>query len=182
MRESNTKLSTLQNELGVSGEFKATARNQTKDTETMFVVVKGKINTPPPLDRKALFQLGMLKIRPDGTLKEPNELRIQYNKNIRSVLGQQEKSIIENLLKQHDEVFQGIGKIFDKKKNEELLVKFSLKSDATPVARKPRPVSYYLQEPLRNWLKLGIKEEIFEQEGQEALNRSPEYTGQKSNI
>ncbi|MEW8584399.1 MAG: RNase H-like domain-containing protein, partial [Candidatus Thiodiazotropha sp.] len=69
---------------------------------------------------------------------------------------------IETLLKRHEEVFQGIGKIFAKKKNEEFLVKFSMKPDATPVAQKPRPVPYYLQEPLRNWLDECIKEEIFE--------------------
>ena len=152
---------------GVSGKFKATARNQTRGTETRFVVVKGNINSPPLLGRKALFELGMLEIRPDGTLKEPNELRLQYNKSIRSVLGQQEKSIIEDLLKQQDEVFQGIGKIFNKKKNEEFLVNFSLKPDAALVAQKPRPVPYYLQEPLQNWLDECfkdecIKEEIFE--------------------
>ena len=88
LKESNTKLSTLQNTLGVSGEFKATARNQTRGTETTFVVVKGKINSPPLLGRKS--------------------------------------------------------------------------PDATPIAQKPRPVPYYLQEPLRNWLDECIEGEIFE--------------------
>ena len=49
LKESNTKLSTLQNTLGVSGEFKATARNQTRGTETTCLVVKGKINPLPLL-------------------------------------------------------------------------------------------------------------------------------------
>ena len=88
LTESKTKLSTLQNELGISGEFKATARNQTRGAETTFVVVRGKINSPPLLGRKTLFELGMLEIRPDGTLKEPNELRIQYKKSVRSILNQ----------------------------------------------------------------------------------------------
>lgn len=74
LTESSTKLSTLQNDLQVFGEFKATARNQTRGTETIFVVVKGKINSPPLLGRRALFELGMLEIRPDGSLKEENEL------------------------------------------------------------------------------------------------------------
>ena len=60
------------------------------------------------------------------------------------------------------EVFKGFGKIFDKKNNEEFLVKFSMKPDATPIAQKPRPVPYYLQEPLRKWLDQRIQEEIFE--------------------
>ena len=162
LTESKTKLSTLQNELGISGEFKATARNLTRGTETTFVVVRGKINSPPLLGRKTLFELGMLEIRPDGTLKEPNKLRIQYKKSVRSILDQQEKLKLDTILAQHEEIFQGIGKIYDKKKNEEFLVKFSMKPDATPVAQKPRPVPYYLQEPLRNWLEECVKEEIFE--------------------
>ena len=66
LKESNTKLSTLQNTLGVSGEFKATARNQTRGSETILVVVKGKINSPPLLGRKSLFDLGMLDIDQTG--------------------------------------------------------------------------------------------------------------------
>ena len=80
LKSSNTKLSTLQNELKVSGEFKATVRNQTRGTETTFVVVKGKINSPPLLGKKTLSELGMLEIRADGSLKDQNELRIRYQK------------------------------------------------------------------------------------------------------
>ena len=50
-KDSTTKLSTLQNELGVSGELQATARNRTWGTETTFVVVNGKINAPPLLGK-----------------------------------------------------------------------------------------------------------------------------------
>ena len=65
-------------------------------------------------------------------------------------------------MQQHEEVFKGIGKIFDKKNKQDFLVKFSMKTDATPVAQKPRPVPYYLQEPLRKWLEECVKEEIFD--------------------
>ena len=41
--DSSVKLSTLQKELKVFGEFKATARNQTRGAETTFIIVKGKI-------------------------------------------------------------------------------------------------------------------------------------------
>ena len=40
LQESSTRLNTLQNELHVSGEFKATARNETRGTDTTFVVIK----------------------------------------------------------------------------------------------------------------------------------------------
>ena len=51
LHDSSTRLSMLQNELHVSGEFKATARNETRGTDTTFVVVKCKINSPPLLRR-----------------------------------------------------------------------------------------------------------------------------------
>lgn len=130
--------------------------------------MKGRINSQPLLGRRALFDLGMLEIRPDGSLRETNELRRTECKVVKFVLDSRAKSDIEKILKQHDEVFQGIGKIFDKKKNEEFLVKFSMKQDATPVAQenlvaqKPRPVPYYLQEPLRKWLDECVSEDIFE--------------------
>ena len=162
LKTSKTKLSTLQNELQVTGEFTATARNQTRGAETTFIVVKGKINSPPLLGRNALFELGMLDIRPDGSLKETNELRRTDALAIKSVLDSKVNSEVERILKQHDKVFQGIGNIFDVRKDEDFLVKFSMKADATPVAQKPRPVPYYLQEPLRKWLDECIKQDIFE--------------------
>ena len=75
LQESSTRLNTLQNALHVSGEFKATAHNETRVTDTTFVVIKGKINSPPLLGRRKLIELGMLEIRPDGSLKGSNELR-----------------------------------------------------------------------------------------------------------
>ena len=162
LQNSSTRLNTLQNELHVSVEFKETARNETRGTDTTFVVIKGKINSPPLLGRRTLIELGMLEIRPDGSLKGSNELRRTDNKAVKSILNSKAKSDIETILQQHEEVFKCIGKIFDTKNNEEFLVKFSMKADATPVAQKPHPVPYYLQEPLRRWLDECIKEEIFE--------------------
>ena len=81
---------------------------------------------------------------------------------IKSVLDSKLNSEIEKILNQHDKVFNGIVKIFDVKNNEDFLVKFSMKPDAAPVAQKPRPVPYYLQEPLPKWLNECVKEDIFE--------------------
>ena len=162
LQESSTRLNTLQNELHVSGEFKATARNETRGTDTTFVVIKGKINSPPLLGRRKLITLGMLEIRPDWSLKGSNELRRTDNKAVKSILNSKATSDIETILQQHEEVFWCIGKVFDTKNNEVFLVKFSMKADATPVAQKPRPVPYYLQEPLWRWLDECVKEEIFE--------------------
>ena len=77
--------------------------------------MKGKINSPPLLGRRALFELGMLDIRPDGPLKEQNELRLKDSQEVQFFLNKQELSDLEQIIKQHDSVFQGIGKIFDNK-------------------------------------------------------------------
>lgn len=55
------KLSNLQNELSISGEFKAIARNKTRVIE---------INSPPLLGRNTHFELGMQGVRPEDSLKE----------------------------------------------------------------------------------------------------------------
>ena len=142
-----TKLSTLQNDLPVSGVFNALLRNTAQRTETSIIVVKRKINSPPLLGKK--MELGMLEKRPDDSLKAEKGLGIRKNIAVNAVRSRKPIPEIQTILEQFDEVFQGIGKIFDKKKNTDFLVKFSMKSGAVPVAQKPRPVPYYLQEPLR---------------------------------
>ena len=67
----------------------------------------------------------MLEIRPDGTLKDQNELRIRYENKVKSILDASGRSDLETILQRHDDVFKGIGKIYDKKNGEEFLVKFS---------------------------------------------------------
>ena len=163
LTESTTKLSTLQNKLPVKGEFLTTVRNQTRGVETKFVVIKGRINSPPLLGKGTLIELGMLQIKPDGTLKEPNELGIQRER-VNSVVSQklQPSKEVSQLLDKFDVVFQGIGKIADKKCDKDFTVKFSMKPDAVPVAQKPRPIPYYLQEPLKKWLDQCLEEDIFE--------------------
>ena len=37
-----------------------------------------------------------------------------------------------------------------------------MKPEAVPVARKPRQVPYFLQEPLKNWLEQVVNEDVFE--------------------
>ena len=45
-----------------------------------------------------------------------------------------------------------------------------MKPDAVPVAQKPRPVPYYLQDPLMKWLDQCREEDIFERvEGDEPI-------------
>ena len=60
----------------------------------------------------------MLEIRPVGSLKETNELRRTDALAIKSNLESNVNSDIGKILKHHDKVFLGIGKIFDVKTNE----------------------------------------------------------------
>ena len=63
--------------------------------------------------------------------------------NKSETIGQKAKSDKETILQRHDKVIKSFGKIFDKKNNEEFLVKFFIKPNATPIAQKPHPVPYY---------------------------------------
>ncbi|CAC5366632.1 unnamed protein product [Mytilus coruscus] len=51
---------TLQNSLPVKGEFKTIVRNATCGMETKFIVILGRINSPPLLSRATLNELGMM--------------------------------------------------------------------------------------------------------------------------
>ena len=70
------KLNTLQHSLKVKGKFETIIRNQTCCKPAAFVVVKGRINSPPLLSKDTLIQLGMLKIQSDGRLTSRNAMRI----------------------------------------------------------------------------------------------------------
>ena len=111
------------------------------------------MDSPPLLCKNTLIELGMLKIEPQGTLKETNELRIHSVKATGDV---------EAILDEYKEVFEGIGCIRDKNTGEEIEVKLEIDPEAIPVAQKPRHVAYHLQQPLKEWLNQGVEEKIFE--------------------
>ena len=67
---------------------------------------------------------------------------------------------MKDLITKYNHLFQGIGRIEDKRNGREILSRFHMKPGAVPVAQKPRQVPYYLQEPLKKWLDLGIQEDI----------------------
>ena len=54
-KKSKVKLSTLQNALQVKGEFRTIVRNRTRDVKTNFIVVEGRINSPPLLGENTLI-------------------------------------------------------------------------------------------------------------------------------
>jgi hypothetical protein len=54
LEKSKVELSTLQSFLSVKGEFRTVVRNATCGIETKFIVIKGKINSPPLLSKATL--------------------------------------------------------------------------------------------------------------------------------
>ena len=165
LQPSGVKLSTLQSELPMKVEFTATIRNQTCGAVARFVVARGRINSPPLISKNTLQELGMIQIREDGSFAKTNDLRIQEEPpGIKSV--KQDKDLnpeIREITDQYSAVFKGIGKIRDIKSGKEFYAKFSMRPEAVPVAQRPRPVAYYLQEPLKKWLDQCVEEEIFEE-------------------
>ena len=162
---SKTKLNTLQHPLPVKGEFNTIIRNQTCGRPAKFIIVGGRINSPPLLSLTTLTELGMIAIQPDGSLiAQPNEMRIrerepQIVKLAKADPGEQQ---MEQIISKYSHVFQGTGEIRDKNQDKDLYGTFHMKPEAIPVAQKPRPVPYHLQRPLQQWLEQGVKEDIFE--------------------
>ena len=225
---SKIKLSTLQNELPVKGEFVTTLRNKTCGTLAKIVVIRGHINSPPLISKGTLMELGMLEIREDGSLGQPNHMKIQdATTSINTVTSSEETSDecsdkskdssrrtvggdtrdgscnvdnttiraskqaatkgntetsgettsdqIKDNLERYSHVFSGIGRIRDVKNDEEFYVSFSMKAEVAQVAQKPRPVPYYLQKPLKQWLDQAVEEDLFEYipQGQPVIWGSP---------
>lgn len=186
LEHSNITLKTIQSKLPIKGEFKTIIRNPTCGVQDKFIVVKGRIGSPPLLCKQTLEKLGMLKINPNGKFAQENNLRmssesdlrnVELNKNNEHELSNPNKTdVIVNKMSEHSEhelslkeilseskaVFEGIGEIRDIKNNEEIQVKFSMRDDTAPVAQKPRPVAYHLQEPLRKWLDEAVEKGIYE--------------------
>ena len=148
LQKSKVKLKTIQGELTTKGEFLARIGNTNKQIEAKIIVITGHMDSAPLLGRETLIQLGMLKIDPEGRLEE-NPVIKKVGKSY------------ETIVKKYD-VFEGIGLIRDKRRNEDIYATFNMKEDAVPVAQKARPVAYYLQEPLKKWLDQCVEEGIYE--------------------
>ena len=113
------------------------------------------MDSPPLLSKNALIELAMIKINPNGTLKDTctDELRIKSVKP---------PNDIDVLLSEYNDKFQGIGCFWDKSTGKEIEDKLEKDPEAIPVARKPCPVPNHLQKPLKEWPEQGVKENIFE--------------------
>ena len=154
LEASKVKLHTLQHKLEVKGEFQTVIRNETCGKPVRFVVVFGRIQSPPLISKETLMDLGMLEIRPDGDLADLNGLGWTCANAVKELEGVQE---IKDLVTKYGHLFNGIGKIEDKKSDREILGRFHMKPEAAPVAQNASQLPYYLQELFRKWLDQGIK-------------------------
>ena len=142
----------MQGDLSVKGEFRTVLRNETCGTTAKIIVVHGKIRSAPLISKKTLKKLGMIQIQPNGSMVEKNDLRIP-TENMQ-IVGREKnvKTDVRKITNRYQKVFEGVGKIEDKKNGNEIYGTFCMKPEAVPVAQKPRPVSFYLQKPLKMWL------------------------------
>ena len=152
-----------QSKLTVKGEFEARIRNKTCGTLARFVVVQGRINSPPLISKNTLIKLGMVQIREDGSFAQENDMKIEDPAPEIKVVTEDQGDRIKDVTERYSQVFNGIGKIRDIKNDKNFHIKFTMKPGAVPVAQKPRPVAYYLQKPLIRWLEQCIEEDIFEE-------------------
>ena len=162
LQPSDVKLYTLQHKLDIKGEFRATIRNDTCGRLVTFVVVFGRIKSPLLIGKATLLGLGMLKIQPNGSLAELNSLGTSSEGCVANTVKDNEMQEMEDLVAKYNHLFEGIGKMEDKKRGKEILGHLHMKASAIPVAQKPKSVTYYLQEPLKKWLDQGLAGNIFE--------------------
>ena len=120
--DSHVKLRTLQHKLEVKGEFQTVIRNRTCGKVAKFVVVSGGIHSPPLISKETLTELGMLKIQPDGYFAEPNDLAVSKQRHsVNTVKQEKGEQDLKDLITKYSHLFQGIGKIENKKNGSEIL-------------------------------------------------------------
>ena len=137
LQPSRDTLKTLKSDLTVKGEFTATLRNKNRGTRSKFLVIQGKMDSPLLLSKSTLLDPEMLKIDPEGTLKETNELRINTVKTL--------DVSIEAILSEYNNVFQGIGCFREKKTGKKIEIK--LEMETTPSAVSPTEATQSLVGP-----------------------------------
>lgn len=91
---SKIKLRTLQHRLDVKGEFEAVIRNETSR----------RIQSLPLISQENLTELGMLRIQPDGSFAETNDLGISREGHVYTVK-QEDVQEMKDLITQYNHLF-----------------------------------------------------------------------------
>ena len=145
LRTSRLKLYNLQDKLAVKGEFDTIIRNKTCGIPTQVIVIKGHMKSPPLLSRSTLIQLGMMKIDPDGKLACSHEMKI--TDDAMQVKSTMVNDSVSAIVDKYKNVFEGIGLILDKKKDQPIYGRFRMKESIEPVTSTQDQYHITLRNP-----------------------------------
>ena len=148
LEKPTVELKTINSTLETIGEFETVIRNKHRGIKTRISVIKGKMDSLPLLCQNTSEKLEFVKTDKEGRLNGSNDLKI--------------KKLIKKPEEQHPECFEGIGCIKDMKNNKEIEVHLEVDKNAIPITQRPRHVAFHLVKPLKEWLEIGVKDEIFE--------------------
>ena len=126
LRKSRTKLRALLQDIPVLGERSVIIKNETRQTRTRIIVIKGKMDSLPLIGRPTLSNLGMVLINEIGNLTKPTEQ--ETNKVKRTTTTQPQ---LQEILKKYEERFQGIGKA--KRDGQDTEIYLPMNENATPI-------------------------------------------------
>ena len=161
LKKSRTKLCALLQDIPVLGECSVIIKNQTRQTRTHIIVIRGKMDSLPLIGRPTISNLGMVLIDETGNLTKPTE---QETNKVKKTTTTQPK--LQEIFKKYEERFQGIGKA--KRDGQDIEINLPMNENATPIAQKPRRVPYHLLEPLEErineFVERDIKEKVPEHE------------------
>ena len=82
LKKSRTKLRALLQDIPVLGECSVIIKNQTRQTRTRIIVIKGKMDSLPLIGRPTLSSLGMVLIDETGNLTKPTRQETSKVKKI----------------------------------------------------------------------------------------------------
>jgi hypothetical protein len=155
LKKSRTKLRALLQDIPVLGECSVTIRNQTRQTRTRIIVIRGKMDSLPLIGRPTLSNLGMVLIDETGNLENSREKDTHKVKKTDATYPK-----LEEILGKYEGRFHGVGKA--ERDGEVIEIHLPMNEDATPIAQKPRRVPYHLLEPLEQRINEFIESDIIE--------------------
>ena len=85
----------------------------------------------------------MMILEPNGNLKETNELKIKR------INGMNEQKSKKELIREYDDLFQGMGNIKEPKTGKIIEIGFEMEDGIQPIAQKLRHVPYHQESPLK---------------------------------
>ena len=163
MKKSRTKLRALLKDIPVLVECSVTIRNQTRQTRTRIIVIRGKMDSLPLIGRPTLSNLGMVLIDETGNLENSREKDTHKVNKMDATYPK-----LEEILGKYEGRFHGVGKA--ERDGEVIEIHLHMNEDATPISQKPRRMPYHLLKPLEQRINEFIESDIIEKvPAQEAI-------------